>query len=243
MKTWYRHTVACLLFVAPLFIQPAMAEDRLEPRIIVSGEGTVEIAPDMAILSLVVMREAPTAEGALATNSEAMTEVMKALTGAGIAERDIQTTQFSIQPRYTRETRKADGTIETRKLEGYTVRNGVNVRVRDIDAVGEVLDMSVRLGVNEGGGIQFSNADPTKALERARSNAVKDALDKARGLASAAGGKVGRVLEISEHNSGARPMNMARREMAMDSMKASVPIAAGENTYRVSISLSVALEQ
>ena len=243
MKTWYRHTVACLLFVAPLFIQPAMAEDRLEPRIIVSGEGTVEIAPDMAILSLVVMREAPTAEGALSTNSEAMTEVMKALTGAGIAERDIQTTQFSIQPRYTRETRKADGTIETRKLEGYTVRNGVNVRVRDIDAVGEVLDMSVRLGVNEGGDIQFSNADPTKALERARSNAVKDALDKARGLASAAGGKVGRVLEISEHNIGARPMNMARREMAMDSMKASVPIAAGENTYRGSISLSVALEQ
>ena len=163
--------------------------------------------------------------------------------GAGIAERDIQTTQFSIQPRYTRETRKADGTIETRKLEGYTVRNGVNVRVRDIDAVGEVLDMSVRLGVNEGGDIQFSNADPTKALGRARSNAVKDALDKARGLASAAGGKVGRVLEISEHNIGARPMNMARREMAMDSMKASVPIAAGENTYRVSISLSVALEQ
>ena len=243
MKIGSLHPLACLLFVASLFVQPAIAEDLGDPRIIVSGEGTVEIAPDMAILSLVVMREAPTAEGALATNSEAMTEVMKALTGAGIAERDIQTTQFSIQPRYTRETRKADGTIETRKLEGYTVRNGVNVRVRDIDAVGEVLDMSVRLGVNEGGDIQFSNADPTKALERARSNAVKDALDKARGLASAAGGKVGRVLEISEHNIGARPMNMARREMAMDSMKASVPIAAGENTYRVSISLSVALEQ
>ena len=67
-------------------------------------------------------------------------------------------------------------------------------------SIHEVLDMSVRLGVNEGGGIQFSNADPAKALERARSNAVKDAMDKARGLASAAGGKVGRVLEISEHN-------------------------------------------
>ncbi|MCX2975862.1 SIMPL domain-containing protein [Candidatus Marimicrobium litorale] len=243
MKIGSLHPLACLFIVVSLFVQPARAEDLGGPRIIVSGEGTVEIAPDMAILSLVVMREAPTAEGALATNSAAMTAVMKAMTGAGIAERDIQTTQFSIQPRYSRETRKPDGTLETRKLVGYTVRNGVNVRVRDIDAVGEVLDMSVRLGVNEGGGIQFSNADPTKALERARSNAVKDAMDKARGLASAAGGKVGRVLEISEHSMGARPMNMARREMAMDSMKVSVPIAAGENTYRVSISLSVALEQ
>ncbi len=243
MKTWCRHSLACLFLFAPLFMQPAMAEDVRDPRIVVSGEGTVEIAPDMAILNLVVMREAPTAERALATNSEAMAAVMKAMTGAGIAERDIQTTQFSIQPRYTRETRKPDGTTEMRKLVGYSVRNGVNVRVRDIDAVGEVLDVSVRLGVNEGGGIQFSNANPAEALERARSKAVQDAMGKARVLATAAGGKVGRVLEIAEHNVGARPMNMARREMAMDSMKVSVPIATGENTYRVSISLTVVLEQ
>ena len=112
MKTWYSPPPGLFIVCCPPCLSsPQWRRTCGDPRIIVSGEGTVEIAPDMAILSLVVMREAPTAEGALATNSEAMTAVMKAMTGAGIAERDIQTTQFSIQPRYTRETRKADGTI------------------------------------------------------------------------------------------------------------------------------------
>lgn len=229
--------MACLLGVG----QVAVANDEPAPRILVSGEGSVDIAPDMAVLTLSVMREAPTARAALTANSAAMAKVLDAMTALGIDKRDLQTANFSIQPRYTHPPRQGVGAGEARKLVGYTVRNGLTVRVRDISRVGEVLDTSVTLGVNEGGSILFTNDDPSPAITRARIKAMEDALAKGRTLARAAGVKTGKVLEISEQSHSPRPVAMAR--MAMDSMAKSVPIAAGENTYKVTVNVSLAIAQ
>jgi uncharacterized protein YggE len=220
-----------------------VASDDPVPRIQVTGEGSSNVAPDMAVLSLSVMREATTARDALSANSAAMTKVLEAMIALGIAQRDVQTSNFSIQPRYSNPPRQGPGADEPRKLVGYTVRNSVSVRVRDISRVGEVLDTSVTLGVNEGGSILFANDDPTKVIEQARVDAVQQALAKARTLASAAGVKVGKVLEISEQSYNSPPMPMARAQMAMSLASDAVPVASGENTYTVTVNISLAIEQ
>ena len=235
--------VAALLIVLSVVGQLARADDDPQPRITVTGEGSVDIAPDMAVLLLSVSREAPTAREALTANSAAMSKVLEAMTGLGIDKRDLQTASFDIQPRYTYPNRQNGGPTEPPKLVGYTVRNALSVRVRDISKVGEVLDTSVTLGVNEGGSIRFTNDDPSAAITKARGRAVEAAMAKARTLADAAGVGLGDILEISEQNFTSRPAPMmAKGLMAMDSAE-SVPVAAGENSYSVTVNLSLAITQ
>lgn len=221
----------------------AHANDEPVSRITVTGEGRVDIVPDMAVLMLSVNREASTAREALTANSAAMSKVLAAMTGLGIEKRDLQTANFDIQPRYTYPNRQGNGTDQAPKLVGYIVRNSLSVRVRDISRVGEVLDTSVTLGVNEGGSIQFTNDDPSAAITQARVKAMEEALSKARTLAEAADVSLGDVLEISEQNYSPRPMPMmAKGMMAMDSAE-SVPIATGENSYTVTVNVTLAIEQ
>ncbi|RLA46597.1 MAG: hypothetical protein DRR04_12495 [Gammaproteobacteria bacterium] len=213
------------------------------PRILVTGQGSVDVTPDMAVLVLTVTREADTARAALTANSSAMGDVLSAMAAQGIAERDLQTANFSIRPIYTRPPRKSSGEMEAPKIVGYTVRNSLSVRVRDISKVGAILDKSVTLGVNEGGSILFTNDDPSAAMTQARVKAMQEAIAKAKTLAQAAGVKTGRVLEISEQSFNPRPMPMMRAEMSMARSADAVPVAAGENTYKVTVNVSFAIDQ
>ena len=213
------------------------------PKILVSGQGSVDIAPDMAILSLTVTREADTARGALDANSAAMNKVLAAMKAEGIDARDLQTSGFSIHPRYSRPQPKPSGERERPIINGYTVRNSLNVRVRDINNVGAVLDKSVTLGVNEGGNISFSNADPSAAIEQARIKAVKQAIAKANTLATAAGVKTGKLLEISEQSFNPRPISMASAGGFTIRTAEAVPVAAGENTYKVMVNVTFAIDE
>jgi uncharacterized protein len=225
------------------FIEPALAAEteRREATIMVSGEGEATVAPDMAVISLAVVRDADTAAEALSANSAAMTEVLAALKAQGIAEKDLQTTDFSIQPKYKQETR-TDGTYEAPVIVGYTVSNGLTVRVRDLAKLGTILDQSVKLGVNQGGGISFTNDDPEATVEAARKQAVEKAAAKAKTLTEAAGVKLGRIVEISENF--ARPMPQVYAAAPMAKMAdESVPIASGENLYTVTVNITYAIEQ
>lgn len=213
------------------------------PRILVTGQGNVDVAPDMAVLTLTVTREAASARAALDANSSAMKGVLIAMKEEGIEARDLQTSGFSIRPRYSYPPPKSSAQREPPRIVGYTVRNSLAVRVRDISAVGVILDKSVTLGVNEGGNIMFTNEDPSAAITQARIEAVKDAVDKAKTLADAAGVKTGKLLEISEQSYRPRPMSISRTEMSMSQSADAVPVAAGENTYKVTVSISFAIEQ
>ncbi len=229
-----------------LLISSALAhsgDNQPPPRILVTGQGTVDIAPDMAVLVLTVTREADTARAALTANSTAMGEVLRAMQAQGIAERDLQTSNFSIRPVYTRPPRKSSGEMEAPRIVGYTVRNSLSVRVRDIGKVGAILDKSVTLGVNEGGSILFTNDDPSAAMTQARVKAMQEATAKAKTLAQAAGVKIGRVLEISEQSFNPRPMPMGRAEMSMARSADAVPVSVGENTYKVTVNVSFAIDQ
>ena len=220
----------------------AQENTKREPVISVSGEGDAAVAPDMAVLSFSVVKQAQTAAAALKDNSATMKEVQAALKTAGIADRDMQTSNFSVQPLY-KQFEPKDGVYVAPEITGYQVNNGLTVRVRDISKLGEILDRSVTLGINQGGDISFTNDKPEATITEARKAAVADAMAKAKTLAESAGVKLGRVLEISENMQ--RPMPMPQTMMRAAAMEKSdsVPVAAGENTYKVNVNVTFSLEQ
>jgi uncharacterized protein YggE len=230
------------LALAAAIALPAAAARAAEPvpppRIIVSGEGEATVAPDMALLSLSVMREAKTARAALDANNDAMAAVIAAMKASGIADRDLQTAGIQISPRYNF-TNRPDGSQQA-ELVGHSVTNTLSVRVRDIGKTGEIIDKAVTLGVNQGGDVSFTNEDPAATIDAARKKAVADAIAKATTLATAAGVGLGRVLEISDQNVAPSPMPIQAK--AFDAARAAVPVQAGENSYRVQVTVTFELK-
>lgn len=239
-----RRYLSMLLAAAMTLPGVAMAQEsqpRNTPRVVVTGEGETAIAPDMAIVSLAVMREAETARDALDANNEAMSAVIKAMKDAGIEQRDIQTAGLQINPRYVYPQNNAGE--QQPRIVAYQVSNTLTVRVRDIATVGEVIDSSVTLGVNQGGNITFTNDDPAAATTEARKRAVEDAMARARTLAEAAGVELGGILELSEQSFAPPPMPLGGRAYRMEAASDAVPVEAGENTYRVQVNVTFEIKQ
>ncbi len=234
---------AFALALATTAALPAFAQTPPPPHreavIEVNGEGRAAVAPDMAILSFSVVTDGKTAREALDGNSKAMTDVLAALRTGGIADRDLQTSGFAVNPQY-RYPENNNGT-EPPTLIGYQVANTLTVRLRDVAKLGAIIDQAVTLGVNQGGSIQFTNDKPDATLNEARKAAVTDAIAKARTLAEAAGVKLGRVIEINENAARPEPMPMARA-MAKDMAESAVPIANGENNYNVTVNVTFAID-
>ena len=205
------------------------------PQISVSGEGTVQSAPDMATISLGVTTQAKTAAEAMTTNSDEVAKVLANLRAAGIEGRDIQTTGLSLNPVWN-----SYDSGQTQKIDGYAAMNMVTVRVRALDKLGEVLDAAVKDGANTLNGLTFGLAEPGPALDEARKLAVADAARKAAILAAAAGVKLGPVLNITEGGGYANPPPMFRAESAM---KDAVPVAGGEIGLAVTVTILYAIGQ
>jgi uncharacterized protein YggE len=221
----------------------AAADERPVPHITVVGEGETAASPDMAILSLSVLREADTARAALDADNKAMADVIAAMKKAGIADRDLQTSGLSIDPRYSN-VKPGKEQQEEPKIIGYRVVNTLTVRIRDLDKLGKVIDSSVSLGVNQGGGITFTNDDVSKPMQDARKRAMEDAIARAKTLTETAGVKTGKIIEISEqsYRPMPRPMAMKARSFAAAPEDA-VPVQAGENTYHATVTVTFEIEQ
>jgi uncharacterized protein YggE len=226
--------------VLPLAALAAEPEKR-EPVIIVTGEGDAAVAPDLAIITLGVTKTEKSAREALTGNNQAMAALLNALKERGIADKDLQTSDFAIQPQFSY-PENADGTQKPPVLVGYQVTNMLTVRIRDIAKLGEILDQTVTLGANQGGDIRFTNDKPEQTIETARIAAVKNAFAKAKVLADAAGVKLGRVVEIADNVSRPEPLPITRMSMAKEASDA-VPVATGENSYSVNVNVTFAIEQ
>ncbi len=196
-----------------------------------SAEGRSNRTPDLAVFSAGVTSQGKTASEALSANSVDMNKVIAALKRAGIADRDIQTSNLSLNPIYQPQRQLPDGTVEPAqpKIIGYQVYNTVNVRQRNLAQFGRVLDTLVAAGANQINGPSFQMDDPDAATDEARIQAMKKARARANLYASAAGLKVLRILAISESGGYAPqpPVMYARAQMA-DGMEKSTPVAAGE---------------
>lgn len=207
---------------------PAHAEER---RILVSGTGTILAEPDMATITLGVTNQDEQASAAMAATSEAVTQILKRLEDMGLESRDVQTRDLSLSPVWT--GRGNSG--EAPEITGFTASNRVLVRVRDLDNLGQIMDAVIQDGANDFGGLTFSVQDPKPLEAEARAGAVADAAAKAQQLAQAAGVTLGPVISISDGASGNRPDPLIREFSRMDS--ASVPIASGEVSVSVNISM------
>jgi uncharacterized protein len=217
---------------APGMIGAQAQEMRSERWIMVAGYGSVEAVPDTAHVSTGVVSEGATAREALSANSTAMRKVIDGLKAAGINAMDIQTQQFQIQPRY--KSYKGQG---PQQIEAYVVRNRVQVTVRNIARLGEILDQTVTLGANEASSISFSVSDAERRKDDARRKAIENATHRARVLALSAGAVLGQVLTISEEAMSPSPRPLARTMSAEG-----VPIESGSETLTVRVDVAFELE-
>jgi len=165
----------------------------------IEGRGEVAAAPDMAMVNSGVTTQGATAREALDANTAAMADLIAALKGSGIADRDIQTSGFSVNPNYVySDERDANGYTMPPKINGYQVSNTVTIKVRDLDQLGAILDQSVTVGANTVNGVSFSVADPSALYNKAREAAFADATAKAELYAGAAGSALDEIVSISE---------------------------------------------
>jgi uncharacterized protein YggE len=234
-----------LLAAASLFApaaSPARADDDPARTLSLTGRAEVRAAPDMAVISAGTVSEAKTAREALSANNETMAAVLKTIAAAGVADKDIQTSNFSIQPKYTYPPRASDGTQEAPKIDGYTVSNSVTVLVRDLDRLGAVMDAVVSSGVNQMNGLNFTVAEPGPLRNEARKAAVAEARARAQLYADAAGVKLGPIRSIAEESHVRPPQPMARMAMEAAAPDAAVPIAQGEQVIEATVNIVWGLE-
>jgi hypothetical protein len=228
--------IIAAMFAATLLTAPAFADDALPPAISVSGEATVSVAPDLAHIDAGVASDAKTAKEASEANNAAMGKVLLALKGAGIAEKDYQTSRLSLQPQYA--SNRASGSSP---VVGFRASNRVTIKLRDIGKVANVIDTLVGAGANDVGNVSFEVTQASKHLDEAREQALADARRKAEIYAKAAGVTLGAPLSISE--GGAPPVPMFRARMAAAPMAAApTPIATGEETLSVTVNVSWAIK-
>ena len=180
---------------------PAHYGDGGQEGIVVSGQGTLSVAPDLALVSLGVETTAATVADANARATTAMDAVLAAARANGVRDKDIQTRHFNIYPQYDYVEETVDGRRTSRQvLTGYRVSNSANVKLRDLDSVGDVIDAVVTAGGDDVriNNIRFTVEDTKPMLTRLREMAVRDAMSKARHLATLSNVRLGRLIYISE---------------------------------------------
>ena len=218
--------IAATLLAAPVSAQtpPAM--------ISVTGEATISAPPDLAQIDGGVTSEAKSAREASEANNTAMGKVLLALKGVGIEEKDIQTSRLSLQPESA--PNRGGGGAPT--IVGYRASNRVTVRLRELK-LANVIDAMVGAGANDIGGISFKVSNASKLLDDAREQAIADARRKAEIYAKAAGVTLGTPISIAEENNTA-PAPYRRMAAGM----AATPVAPGEETLQVTVSVSWAIK-
>ncbi len=231
MKPIRRHAILAAV-AGMLLTVPAWAQTALPAMISVTGDASISVAPDLAQIEAGVTSDAKTAREASEANNVAMSKVLQALKAAGIDANDIQTSRLSLQPQYA--PNRSPGMVT-----GYHAGNHVTVRLRDVAKAAGTIDTLVGAGATDIGGINFTVSQSSKLLDDAREKAVADARRKAEIYAKAAGVTLGAPISISEEGA---PAPVFRGKMVAAPM-AITPVAQGEETLSVSVSVSWAIKQ
>jgi uncharacterized protein len=225
-------TPAVVAACAALFAAPALAQSDFPPAISVTGEASISVAPDLALLDAGVASDGKTAREASEANNTAMAKVLAALKTAGIDDKDVQTSRLSLQPQY------APNRTGPSAITGYRASNRVTVKLHDVGKVASVVDALVGAGANDIGNVNFTVSKASELLDQARDKALADARRKAEIYAKAAGVTLGAPLSIAEEGA---PAPMFRTKMlgaAPMAMAAPTPIAQGEETLSVTVAVS-----
>ena len=207
-KKWMQVLIVALLAVAMAACTTVQAAPKdalpagqssdapgLPRTITVVGIGRATLVPDIAKINLGAQASASTVAEAKAEVDRQMAAITAVLKEMGVADKDIQTSQYSIY--YQQEpVMREEGSAESKGA--YRVSNMLEVTVRDIEKAGDVLDAVVEAGANQVYGVSFTVSDDVLWQGKARENAMADAKSRARELAALAEVEVGQVLTISE---------------------------------------------
>jgi len=205
-------------------------------RLDISATGDVTRVPDLATISAGVVSRAATATAAMQQTASRMARVREALRKAGIADRDIQTSNVSLNPDYVYAQNQPP------KLSGYNASNQVTVRFHDIAATGKILDALVAEGANQISGPNLSVEHPEAALDEARSKAVAAGRARAELYARSLGMRVARVVSVSESGGYAPPPPMPPMVMMAKVERDQTAIDPGEQKLQVNVSMTFELQ-
>jgi uncharacterized protein YggE len=230
----------CVILLSAL-MPAAVAQDMKGqiPHVRVPASATAEVKPDVAHIMVGVVSERKTAAEAAAENARAAQTVIEQIKALGIAERDVRTLGITLVPIYSDE-RDPPGRGR-RTITGYTARNSVELRVREIDKVGTIARTLIDQGANLFGGVHFTVSDSEQRVEALRVTAIKDAAAKAKTYADALGLKLGRVLEIEPEQQ--PPERGAMMRAQAGDTGAAIPVEPGTQTLSARVTVTWELVQ
>lgn len=202
----------------------------------VNGTGTIIVKPDMAIVNIGVVTEGQDTDEASAANAAKVEKIKETLLELGIAETDLRTTNFSVYPmQQYNEQGEISGTT-------YRVENNMEVKVRELDSLGAILDAALQAGANTIYGVQFDLADREAANAQAIEAAMQNAKVRADVLAGAADAKLGEIQSVTSYlYGGGSPMYFEQPAMAEDAKGGQVPITPGEMQIQVEVTVIYAI--
>ncbi|NIP38983.1 MAG: DUF541 domain-containing protein [Candidatus Dadabacteria bacterium] len=237
IKTVY---ILNILFFAFVFGNLAFADDddKLLPKLQVTGKGEVMVKPDTAFVTVTVETTALTASEAAQQNANKMQSVLKVVKSI-IGKKDkVTTARYNLSPKY-----EYNKTTKKSELTGYTSANSLNIETKKINKLGQIIDKSISAGANNVGSINFSASEQEIFRKEALVKAVKDARKTAEVVAGAAGVKIVKILNISP--SYHYPLPIRRdyklgRTMAAESVP--TPIEAGELTVTANVNMVFEIE-
>lgn len=211
--------------------------------ITVSDSAEIYAKPDLAITAFSVVTEAKTVAEAMSENTQKMNAVISAIKKMGIEETDLKTTNFSISPRYEWEQEKLCTAYSCpsgkRVLVGYDINQSLEVKIRDMEKIGDVVQAATDNGANEVGNLEFTIEKEDELKKQAREEAITKAKNKAEELAEQLGVDLIRITNFSE--SGQVPQWRYYEKMAVESMgggEAAPSIQTGQNKISVSVSIT-----
>jgi uncharacterized protein YggE len=231
--------IAVLIITIVMNNPLASQEQKQQRQISMDGEASMMVAPDMASISIGVETEGTSIADFKRDNDQRVSSIYEAVKGLGIPDKDIQTSELSIQPIY-------DYSSKRRKFLRYEMRNVVTITVRKLDIIEKVINVSVREGSNVLEGVLFIVSNRDALVDSLQVEAAKNARKRASDIASAVGAKLGKALTIAASRGEAPEPIYGRRAFArMDDgvgNEASTPVSGGEMKLRSSVSVMFELE-
>lgn len=222
--------LACLLMLAMVLTSVALAEDAA---LKVIGTASVTVRPDMARVSVGVESKAATVQEASKANAQTMNAVIEAIKASGVAENDLSTENYYVGVSYDYSS------FGEPTVEGYNVSNTLNVRIRDTEKIGAVIDAAIAAGANQVYGVTFLSSEEKDAHDEAMALAIQEGMRKATLMAMAAGRQLGALEEIEESGSYAYAVNTSYDAKAM---AAGTSIMAENLTVTASVTITYELK-
>src|SRR3990167_4975952 len=222
-------------FAGQLFYQQKIIDQQNNYQITVSGEGKVYAKPDIALATLGVTTQGSTTEEVIPKNTEKMNAVIKAVKDMGVEDKDVQTTTYSLSPLYNYTEAKG------RVFQGYILEQDIQVKIRNFEKVGEILQKATEAGSNLTGNLQFTIDDPEQFKQEARAKAIEKAKANAQNLAKVSGINLGKLINVYENYNSYPMMYNSKAIRLGDGVAESAPVPTiqpGQQEVNITINLT-----